>query len=62
MKKEIRIIVNNATLSDKNFQKAIDELQTKGFFKDGKFVYEEQQEKEILELLKQFPGCFKIEK
>ena len=58
----MRIIMNTTALSNKKCQKAIDELQTKGFFKDGKFVYEEQQEKEILELLKQFPGCFKIEK
>ena len=50
MKREKRVMVNSEQLTGKAI-KALAELESKGFFKDGKIVYEPEQEDEVLEIV-----------
>ncbi len=50
MKREKRVLVNSERLTRKGIE-ALAELERKGFFKDGKIVYEPEQENEVLEIL-----------
>ena len=50
MKREKRVMVNSERLTRKGIE-ALAELESKGFFKDGKIVYEPEQEDEVLEII-----------